>query len=124
MHRLLLTLLILAGAVCSHAEEYPYLTFETADGTKTSFSTTDLSITIQDGRLYVGLLNFDLADLSKMYFSVSDDTTAISEVNATDLLDGTTDVFDLQGRKVDARQMKRGIYVIRTKNGCCKVNVR
>ena len=36
MKKLLLMALVMAGAMSAMADDYPYLTFETADGTKTS----------------------------------------------------------------------------------------
>lgn len=114
---------MLAGALSAMAEDYPYLTFETANATKTSISTASLTINIQDGKLMAGSMELTLSDLSKMYFSTSDETTGIEEVNIA-TLDDTADIYDLQGRKVSRDQMRRGVYVIKTKNGTRKVNVR
>ena len=113
------------ATVTTHADnyDYPYLTFETADGTKTSISTASLTINIQDGKLMAGSMELTLADLSKMYFSTSDETTGIEEVNITDF-DETADIYDLQGRKVSKNQMRRGIYVVKTKSGIRKVSVK
>ncbi len=106
------------------ADNYPYLTFETADGTKTSVSSATLTITIQDGKLVAGSQEFTLADLSKMYFSTSDETTSgIEEISITSLEEAIS-IYDLQGRKVSKDQMRRGIYVIKTKSGTRKVNVK
>lgn len=123
MKKVLLSLSMLAGALSAMAEDYPYLTFETANGTKTSISTASLTINIQDGKLMAGSMELTLSDLSKMYFSTSDETTGIEEVNIA-TLDDTADIYDLQGRKVSKDQMRRGVYVIKTKNGTRKVNVR
>ena len=123
MKKVLLSLSMLAGALSAMAEDYPYLTFETANGTKTSISTASLTINIQDGKLMAGSMELTLSDLSKMYFSTSDETTGIKEVNIA-TLDDTADIYDLQGRKVSRDQMRRGVYVIKTKNGTRKVNVR
>ncbi|MBQ9667896.1 MAG: hypothetical protein IJV45_04010, partial [Prevotella sp.] len=71
----------------------------------------------------VGGQTFTLADLSKMYFSNTNETTAIQEVKAADL-DDDADIYDLQGRKVTKAQMRRGIYVVKTNGGTYKVNVR
>lgn len=123
MKKVLLSLSMLAGALSAMAEDYPYLTFETANGTKTSISTASLTINIQDGKLMAGSMELTLSDLSKMYFSTSDETTGIEEVNIA-TLDDTADIYDLQGRKVSRDQMRRGVYVIKTKNGTRKVNIR
>ena len=123
MKKMLLSLSMMASTLTAMADDYPYLTFETADGTKTSISTSSLTINVQDGKLMAGSMELTLADLSKMYFSTSDETTGIEEVNFT-TLDDTADIYDLQGRKVNKEQMRHGIYVIKTKNGTRKVNVK
>ena len=123
-----LALMIAAGTVSAWADDYefPYLTFETADGTKVSVSSSSLEITIEDGKLCAGTKSFTLTDLSKMYFSENDETaTEIRGVNTDDKSVGkTADICDLQGRKVTEGQMRRGIYVIKTQSGTRKVQVR
>ena len=124
MKKLAVLFMTLTVALMVQADDYPYLTFETADGTKTSVSSATLTITIQDGKLVAGSQEFTLADLSKMYFSTSDETTSgIEEVNITSLEEAIS-IYDLQGRKVSKDQMKRGIYVIKSKKGTHKVNVK
>ena len=125
MKKQILTFMVMMATVTTHADnyDYPYLTFETADGTKTSISTASLTINIQDGKLMAGSMELTLADLSKMYFSTSDETTGIEEVNIT-AFDETADIYDLQGRKVSKNQMRRGIYVVKTKSGIRKVSVK
>lgn len=123
MKKMILSLSMMASTLSAMAEDYPYLTFETADGTKTSISTASLTINIQDGKLMAGAMELTLADLSKMYFSTSDETTGIEEVSIA-TLDDTSYIYDLQGRKVSKEQMRRGVYVIKTKNGTRKVNVK
>ena len=124
MKKLLMTVIVMTGILPALADDYSYLTFELTDGTKTSVSSTALTITIQNGKLMVGSQEFNLTDLSKMYFSFSDDSAdVIKEVNRDDF-EEVTDIYDLQGRKVNEEQMKSGIYVIKTKKGTFKVSVR
>lgn len=124
MKKLAVLFTTLSVALMVQADNYPYLTFETADGTKTSVSSATLTITIQDGKLVAGSQEFTLADLSKMYFSTSDETTSgIEEISITSLEEAIS-IYDLQGRKVSKDQMRRGIYVIKTKSGTRKVNVK
>ena len=113
------------ATVTTHADnyDYPYLTFETADGAKTSISTASLTINIQDGKLKAGSMELTIADLSKMYFSTSDETTGIEEVTTT-TLDETADIYDLQGRKVSKEQMRRGIYIVKSKERTYKIAVK
>ena len=122
MKKLLIMALVMAGALSAVADDYSYLTFETADGTKTSVSSTALTITIQDGKLMVGSQEFNLADLCKMYFSVSDETTDGIEEVSISTLDDTTVIFDLQGQEVDRKQMRSGhVYIVKSKAGTFKV---
>lgn len=124
MKRLLTMVVVITSMLHAMADDYSYLTFELTDGTKTSVSSTALTITIQNGKLMVGSQEFNLTDLSKMYFSFSDDSAdVITEVNRDDF-EEVTDIYDLQGRKVNEEQMKSGIYVIKTKKGTFKVSLR
>ena len=120
-----LTLLLLLVAMMAQAADYPYLTFEMTDGQKTSVSVTSLSISIADGKLTVGGQTFDLSSLSKMYFSTASESTDISVVKNSQLtIDDDAEIYDLQGRKVSKDQMRHGIYVVKTKNGTFKVNMK
>lgn len=123
MKKMLLSLSMMASTLSAMAEDYPFLTFETTDGKKNSISTTSLTISIQDGKLMAGSMELTLVDLSKMYFSTSDETTGIEEVSVA-MLDNAADIYDLHGRKVNKDQMRHGVYVIKTKNGTRKVNVK
>ena len=80
MKKILLLLTILVGTLTAHAEEYTYLTFETTDGAKASVAVSDLTLTISGTTLTAGTQSFTLSNLSKMYFSNTDETTTgISE---------------------------------------------
>jgi len=127
MKKVLLFLMTMMGATAQADDgTYSYLTFETADGAKTSvaLSSSQTVLALSDGTLTVGSLSFSLADLSRMYFSTSDETaTGIQELRVADL-DDAADIYDLQGRKVAKAQMRKGIYVVKTSNGTYKVNVK
>ena len=127
MKKVLLFLMTMMGATAQADDgTYSYLTFETADGAKTSvaLSSSQTVLALSDGTLTVGNLSFSLADLSRMYFSTSDETaTGIQELRVADL-DDAADIYDLQGRKVAKAQMRKGIYVVKTSNGTYKVNVK
>lgn len=116
---------MMVGALTAQAADYPYLTFETADGTKTSVSVSSLTISIADGTLTAGGQTFNLSSLSKMYFTTASETTGISVVKNSQLvIDDDAEIFDLQGREVSKNEMQRGIYVVKTKNGTFKVNMK
>ena len=126
MKKILMLLTMLVGALTAQAEDYTYLTFETTDGAKVSVSVaSDVTLTISGTTLTVGSQSFTLTNLSKMYFSNTDETSAtgISEVMKADL-DEATDIYDLQGHKVSKDQMRRGVYIVKAKNKTYKMVVK
>ena len=136
MKKTVLLFMVLAGALTVQAndsssnDDYPFLTFETSDGSKTSVSSTELTITIKDGKLTAGSTVFTLADLSKMYFSTFDETMGIEDIEVfqTDDLQNAGEIYDLNGRKIvnhtENRKLPSGIYVIKTKTGTRKIQVK
>ena len=130
MKKILLLVLLMIGTCASYADDYtyPYLVFETADGTKTSVAVTEMTITIANGQLSVGGQTFSLSDLSKMYFSTT--TTGIANVNVDD--NSFVDVYDLNGRKVLSNsqlsilnsQLPKGIYIVKSGRKTYKVAIK
>ena len=123
MKKFLLIMMALVGALNVQAEEYAYLTFETTDGEKASVAVSSLTLTISGNTLTAGSQTFTLSNLSKMYFSNTDETTAIEEIT-TATLDEVADIYDLQGHKVTKDQMKRGVYIVKTKSRTYKMIVK
>lgn len=124
MKKVLVTFLILCtGLTTVLAEEYPYLTFELTDGTKASVSTASLTLTINGTTLTTGSQSFTLTNLSKMYFSTSAESTSIETITSA-TLDEATDIYDLQGHKVTKDQMKKGVYIVKTKEKTYKIAVK
>ena len=127
MRKALLIFLTMMAALAVHAEDaaYPYLTIELSDGTKTSVdvSSATVSLDFNETTLTIGQQTFVVGDLAKMYFTTTDETSGILELS---LVSGNEiiAIYDLQGRKVSRDQMSRGIYVIKSKNGTRKVNVK
>lgn len=114
------------GALTAHAGDYAYLTFETTDGAKVSVEVSSLTITISGTTLTAGSQSFTLSNLSKMYFSTSDETsgtTGIEAVSAQELSEAT-EVYDLNGRKVQKDRLRKGVYVVKNKNGIFKIAVK
>ena len=128
MKKIVLLLLTLVGALAVQAEDtYTYLTFETTDGVKASVPVSSLTLTISGNTLTAGSQSFTLSNLSKMYFSNDDQTTAINEIDYSqtdDLLSESTDIYDLQGHKISREQMRKGIYIIKTKSKTYKMIVK
>ena len=114
----------LVGALTVQAEDYAYLTFETTDGAKASVAVSSLTLTINGSVLTVGSQTFTLSNLSKMYFSASDETaTGIEEITSA-TLDAAAEIYDLQGHKVSKDQMRKGVYIVKSSNRTYKMIVR
>ena len=124
MKKLVVFLLMMMGTMAVHAADYAYLTFETTDGAKASVSVENLTLTISGTTLTAGSQSFTLSNLSKMYFSTSDETTTGIEEITNAALDEATDIYDLQGHKVTKEQMRKGVYIVKTKNITYKMVVR
>ena len=120
------------GTLPTMAESYPYLTFELTDGTKVSVSVSSLTLTVNGTTLKAGSQTFTISNLSKMYFSSTDETsgvTAIDELTADDL-EGK-EIYDLNGHKIELQitnyelpKLPRGVYIVKSKNKTCKIVVR
>ena len=124
MKKIFILLTVLLATLTAQAEGYTYLTFETTDGAKASVSIKDLTLTISGTTLTAGSQQFTLSNLSKMYFSTSDETaTGIEEINSASI-EEATDIYDLQGHKVSKEQMRKGVYIVKTKSRTYKMVVR
>ena len=123
MKIIVLFLLAFASVQNVQAEEYPFLTIETTDGAKASLSVASLTLNISGTTLTAGQQKFTLSNLSKMYFSSTDETTGIEGITSA-TLDEATDIYDLQGHKMTKAQMKKGIYIVKTKKGVHKIIVK
>ena len=120
MKKFILFLTIMVGTLTAQAEDYTYLTFETTDGAKASVAVADLTLTISGTTLTAGTQSFTLSNLSKMYFSNTDETTGIEAITSA-TLDEATEIYDLQGHKVTKAQMQKGVYIVKTKNRTYKI---
>ena len=125
MKKLIVLLLMMIGTLTAHAADYTYLTFETTDGAKISVEASSLSITISGTTLTAGSQKFTLSNLSKMYFSTSNETTGLSEELKVKSEEFATAIYDLQGRKVTKDEMRSGqVYIVKTKSGTHKIAVK
>ena len=121
----LFILFTMIGLLPLRAVDYPYLTFELTDGSKASVSvSSDVTLAFSGSTLTIGSEEFTLTNLSKMYFSTSNETTTgITSLQTTDS-DEVEAIYDLRGHQVTRDQMRRGVYIIRTKKGTSKVTVK
>jgi len=134
MNKILLFLVALIVGLIMHASvtpihsfsglmsDFPYLTFETTDGAKFSVPTESLSLAINGTTLTVGKQTFTLSNLSKMYFSNTDETTSgiVDELKNEEL----TEIYDLNGKKVSKEQMRKGVFIVKAKDKTYKLIVR
>ena len=112
----------LIGVLTAQAEEtYTYLTFETTDGAKASVPATGLSLKIDGNTLTADSQQFTLSNLSKMYFSASDESATGIEGITSETPDEAADIYDLQGHKVTKAQMKKGVYIVKTNSKTYKI---
>ena len=118
MKKIVFILMALVGALNVQAEEYAYLTFETTDGAKISVDVSSLTLTISGNTLTAGSQTFTLSNLTKMYFSNTNEEITMAT------LDEEADIYDLQGHKVTKEQMRRGVYIVKTKSKTYKMIVK
>ena len=129
MKKIALTLLILVVTLTAQAEDFTYLTFETTDGAKASVAVEGLTLSISETTLTVGTQSFTLTNLSKMYFSTTDESTTGIESISLETLDEATEIYDLSGKKIvnsksSNSKLPRGVYIVKTKSKTYKIVVR
>lgn len=130
--RLLCMMLAAVGAMLAvQADNYPYLAFQTADGTVKAVSITSLTLTFSNGALTAtnadGSYSFALADLGKMFF-----TTEPTAVQPLPVEGDGVEVFSVTGLSLGRfgslqeaeAQMPRGIYVVKTDRETIKLMKR
>lgn len=116
---------VVMGCLVTRAEGYAYLTFETVDGAKVSVSAPSLTMSISGTTLTAGGESFTLSNLTKMYFTDTDVTTTTGIKPITDReWEEALGVYDLSGRKVSKGQLPKGVYVIKSKDGICRLVVK
>lgn len=126
MKKFLIPTLALMLATSASADSYPYLSFQTADGSVVSLSSNGLNLTVEGSQLVAqneeGSSKFALADLSRMFFSKQVETSIadLSLDDASHTLQVYTTAGVLVGRFDSERSLRRnvspGIYVVK-KNG-------
>ena len=133
MKKIVLLLMTLAGALTVQGRvhtlqemaerAYNFLTFEMTDGAKVSVAISSLTLTINGNTLTAGSQTFTLSNLSKMYFSNTDETTGIEEMTRA-TLEEAAEIYDLQGHRIAKEQMTKGVYIVKTKSKTQKIVVK
>ena len=132
----LFSALLLLAAQTASAElyDYPYMAFQTADGTVKTVSVSSLSLSISNGVLIAtsddGTESFTLSDLSKMYFTSeavvtkvqNPESTGSSEVEVTSL----AGVFCGTFPSVEAarQSLPAGMYIVKNSTETFKIVVK
>lgn len=125
MKKIVLLFLAMMGLSVAHADNsYTYLTFETTDGARISVPASQLKMTIRGNTLSTGTQTFTLANLSKMYFTATDETTTGISAATAATIDEATEVYDLNGRRVDNRNLPKGVYIVKTKDRTYRMTVK
>ena len=125
MKKALITLVVMMAVVTAvHADDYPYLAFQTADGMVKAVSVTSLTLTFSNGQLVAtngdGAYSFALTDLNKMFFT--NEPTAVPSPLHQEGLGEAVEVFSLTGVSLGVfpsvsaarQQLAGGIYVVKT----------
>ncbi len=133
MKKIVLLLMTLAGALTVQGRvhtlqemaerAYNFLTFEMTDGAKVSVAISSLTLTINGNTLTAGSQTFTLSNLSKMYFSNTDETTGIEEMTSA-TLEEAAEIYDMQGHRIVKEQMTKGVYIVKTKSKTQKIVVK
>ena len=132
----LFSALLLLAAQTASAElyDYPYMAFQTADGTVKTVPVSSLSLSISNGVLIAtsddGTESFTLSDLSKMYFTSeavvtkvqNPESTGSSEVEVTSL----AGVFCGTFPSVEAarQSLPAGMYIVKNSTETFKIVVK
>ena len=114
MKKIIVLLMTLAGVTAAQADGYDYLTFETTDGVKASVAVSSPQLTISGTTLTAGTKSFTLSNLVKMYFTTSDESTetGVETIQSSQCaIDEATDIYDLQGRRLNGKPKQKGIYI-------------
>ena len=133
MKRTVFILFTLLGVATTQADDYPYLTFQTSDGTEQSIASSALVFTFADGKLKatngINSLEIALTDLNKMYFNT--EATGIEETTIREK-EEEVEAFSLAGIPMgkyenieQARHaLPKGIYVVKGASKTLKIAVK
>ena len=120
MRRQLIIMLMVWAGLTALAQPFTFLTFEMNGGAKVSVPLSDnLPLGVRDSLLTVGNQEFYLPGLSRMYFSTSDETTAVDCMKTLEGIE-IAGMYDLKGRRV-SEEKTCGIFIVKFKDGTCKL---
>lgn len=106
------------------ADEFGFMVLTLNDGTTQSITSNGLSLSFTGGNLTAKneteTLTIPLNSLNAMAFSKD----GVTGIDATMTDEGTEEIYDLQGHRVTRAEMRKGVYIIKTKNRTYKTTVR
>ncbi|MBR6031094.1 MAG: hypothetical protein IKP36_03940 [Bacteroidaceae bacterium] len=135
MKKFVLLLMALIGTLKVQADSFSYLTFETTDGEKASIAVDESQdLSISGTTLTVGSQSFTLTNLSKMYFTETDETaTGIESIQKSNFsqneIEDDAEVYDLKGNKIvngklSNGKLTHGVYIIKTTDKTYKLIIK
>ena len=127
MKKLILSLSLLSPlALNAMTDDYPYITFETLEGAKSSVAVTnDLQFSFANNTLTIANQTFALDNLSMMYFTTTEQSVATSIHTVKQVTENAAEIYTLDGRKIIASQMQKGeTYIVRGYHGTNKLIVK
>lgn len=124
-----LILAALVSPMMAVAADYPWLTFNLADGTEMSVAAEGLAINYNEGNLILKSATVDQLLTTDQVRSMRFTTIPAAVEGITDVLSAEADYFDLSGKKAgrfatsdEARKaLPSGTYIVRSKDKTIKV---
>ena len=133
MKKILFLILFAGSALSSLAYDYPYLAFQTSNGSVTTVAVESLTLTVSGSSLVAtnddGSVTLSLSDLSKMYFT-TEAATGISNVSSN--TGNEVDVYTIAGIYIgryssfaSARdRLGSGVYIVKSESRTQKITVK
>ena len=134
MKKILLFLAFVVNVFVANADEYPYLAFQTVDGSVATVSTTGLTISYAEGVLTaqnsVGeTRSFETSNLSLMYFT--DTATGIATIDAQGQ-PVSVEIVAADGRNLGrydslkdaADRLPKGVYIVKANGKTVKIALK
>ena len=134
MKKFLTVVAALLIALSMQAYEYPYLSFQTSEGTVQSVSVNELIITFSNGQLMLtntdGSQTISLSDISNMFFSKETNTTGVTRIE--DVSNQAVEVFTINGQALGRfesmqkakAELKPGLYLMKSNGKTQKIVIR
>ena len=134
MKKFLTIMAALLVALSMQAYDYPYLSFQTSEGTVQSVAVNELIITFSNGQLVLtntdGSQTISLSDLSYMFFSKEANTAGVTRIG--DATNQTVEVFTVNGLALGRfesiqkakTELKPGFYLMKSNGKTQQVVIR